>query len=492
MKLPLLIGAALRERQRWARQHLYALLVLSPLVGGMTYFTLARVVSYAPQGWQPTPAWGLAVMSLAVAALKVLSMSRASAELFHLRRPEAVLDALPAAPETHLHAALAARAARTSAIALAALVARAFLLDGEENVLEALPPLVAFVLVVAPAELFAALNWIHRGHRRGRARAFAALAVLAPCCALAGVLLLLAVRPAALPGGAGAWWWLMPAGGLCGVALYALTRRLHARWRAADIEYAKRLQAGGGDFDSRAVRAVAERVRRRPVAALLARDLKLTLRAFSSAVYVAALLAALWVALLAVMLSTDWVPASYMLPPGGGEASGLGAWFELTWLAPAVAAKVACVLAALSLVSLLPVLVSHQLPHLWLERAAGAVGEDLWRAKMWYARLVTLPAPLLAWACCVLAGGVPLAYAPALLAECVWLWWLVSTLAGSLAYEVPEQPSLALVLMWFAGLSGGLLTAWLWPAGLAAGMAISQAAERGPHRAHFLLTSEGG
>ncbi|HYP53107.1 MAG TPA: hypothetical protein VEQ42_06175, partial [Pyrinomonadaceae bacterium] len=225
----------------------------------------------------------------------------------------------------------------------------------------------------------------------------------------------------------------------------------------------------------------------RALASQLARDLRLTARAFSSAVYVSWTLAALWLALFAVASATRLWPPGEMLPPASGEPG----FFETTLLVSVVAAKAACVLASASLASVVPVLVAHQLPHLWLERSTRATGAELWRAKLWYARLVALPAPVAAWALAVVTGAVPVSYAALLLVECVWLWWLVSSAAGVLAFEMPEQPGLALVLMLFVGLSLGLLTAWLWPLGLAAGMAADQAAMRGVHRAHMLLKSEG-
>ena len=129
--------------------------------------------------------------------------------------------------------------------------------------------------------------------------------------------------------------------------------------------------------------------------------------------------------------------------------------------------KFACVVSCVALASLVPVLVAHERPHLWLERSIGVKGEDAWRAKLYAARVITLPAAALAWLAGVACGAVPAAYALPLLAECVWLWWLVATLAGGLAYEMPEQPGLALILTACATLGAGGLTAFAWPAGLA-------------------------
>jgi hypothetical protein len=139
------------------------------------------------------------------------------------------------------------------------------------------------------------------------------------------------------------------------------------------------------------------------------------------------------------------------------------------------------------------VLVAHQRPHLGLERAVGVNGEDAWRAKLYLARVLTLPAALLTWAAGVLCGASPAAYALPLLAECVWLWWIVSTAAGGLAFEMPEQPGLALILVLCAALAAGGLTAFVWPAGLAVyGMGVQPLCLRGVMRAQFHLKGEGG
>ncbi|HEX8339098.1 MAG TPA: hypothetical protein VF621_20420, partial [Pyrinomonadaceae bacterium] len=106
------------------------------------------------------------------------------------------------------------------------------------------------------------------------------------------------------------------------------------------------------------------------------------------------------------------------------------------------------------------------------------------RAKLYLARAVTAPAAAAAWVAGLLCGAVPAAYALPLLAECAWLWWLVSTTAGGLAFEMPAQPGLALILVLCAGLAAGGLTAFLWPIGLAIyGFAVQPLCMRGAMRA---------
>ena len=86
---------------------------------------------------------------------------------------------------------------------------------------------------------------------------------------------------------------------------------------------------------------------------------------------------------------------------------------------------------------------------------------------------------------------MPAFYVAPLLLENLWLWLLVSTIVGAFAFEIPEQPGLALVLMSCTGLAAGLLVAWLWPVGVFLLPAVPSLAERGAMRARYYLI-EGG
>ena len=225
------------------------------------------------------------------------------------------------------------------------------------------------------------------------------------------------------------------------------------------------------------------------VAAQLARDLQLTLRTFSSAVYVAVGTAALWLLVLLAVLVTDLLPITDAQNPLFDVGSD---WLSDTWLPSVMATKLACVLAVASLAAQLPILVAYQLPYFWLERAAGTTGERMWQAKMWYTRIVSVPALLAAWLIGAASGEVPIVYLLPLLAECLWLWWLVSSLMGLLCFEMPEQPGLAIILMMTLGLGFGLLVTLAWPVGLTLyAFGFSQMIERGHARAHYFITTGG-
>jgi hypothetical protein len=475
-KLRLLIGAALRSQLRWAGEHLYYWLVLGPVVVGFTTFTAARVVDNL-SAWQPAPPGVIAAAIVFELALVALSLSRATAEIYHLRRPEAYFDALPIDRPTHLHAAMAARVGRTLVVAFAALVAHwmagAGLIDAANWL-----PLALFIFLTSLTEIFAALNWIHWGHVRQKASAAMALLLIFPAAVSGGLLLGLVVSVDLFSASVRSW--LMIVAALLCTALYFVIRRQHDRWRAADMEYARRLQS------STHLRLIsAERLRRRlgyAVAAQLARDLQLTLRAFSSAVYVVAGMATLLLVGAITALVTN------LLPP----AAVNGGWLDLTWTPQALAIKCACALMVATLVALVPLLVAYELPMMWLERATAATGLDLCVAKLWYARAVSLAAPLAAWFVALLTRQVPLIYLLPLLAECLWLWWMMSSLTGWLAFEMPTRPGLAIIVITTATLATASLAIIFWPAGLILHVQTTHSlSKRGRHMARVFLLTEG-
>lgn len=472
----LLIGASMRSLLRWARQHIYAWLILSPVVLGITYFTVVRLAENVPE-WHPSPQSAVGLATAFNLALLGLTLSRASIELYHLRRPESYFEALPVSAESHLQSALATRVARTGAVAAAALIARATFGDGGPIHTLDLLSLLCFTAVITLSETLAALNWIHWGHTRKTREVTPAVLVLLLNGFLAGLLLTMVLTPSSFSSRFELWIFSICPAWI--IVLYYIVHRLNDSWRSSDIEYARRLQSV--TRSNIPVEQVLERRLPPVVSAQLARDVRLTVRAFSSAVYVVFAIAALCTIALITALTTDWLPLPMHEP----------AWLDATWLPQVIAIKAACVLVVATLASLLPVLIAYELPHMWLERTAGATGLDLLRAKIWYARLLTAPAPLIIWCAGVLTGTSPFYYALPLLAECLWLWWLVSSLMGALSFEMPTRPDLAIIVIGTLGLALGLVAAALWPVGLLLYLyAMPSLAERGRHRARYYLITE--
>ena len=425
--------------------------MLGPLVIGFSFMTVARVVDNLPP-WQPSLATLFALATVFEMTLMALTLSRASIELYHLRQPESYFDALPLDVRTHWQAALITRLGRTTVIAFAGLVAHR--LAGGARLLEAanLLPFLLFILITALAELFAALNWIHWGHTRDGRAATGALLALFPTIALGGGLFAAVIKPELFTATSRMWFALAAA--LTCAAMAVIIQRLHERWRAFDIEYVKRLQSS---TRLKLFRAATFARRFQPtVAAQLARDLQLTVRAFSSAVYVVAGISALAVVGLIVAFTTNLLPV----------AAPTSAVLDATWLPQVLAIKSACLIITVTLAALVPTLVAYELPMMWVERATGTAGLDLCQAKLWYARLVTSPAPFIAWIAGLIVGHMPGAYAIGVLLECLFLWWLISSLIGLLAFEMPTRPGLAIIVLTNMGLAAGALGVMFWPAGL--------------------------
>jgi hypothetical protein len=476
-KLLLLIGASARSQLRWALSNIYWWLALGPLVIGVTYLTVARVINNLPP-LDPSPAVAVAMAALFEFALLAISLSRASAEIYHMRRPESYFEALPVDKATRLRAALITRLTRTAFAGAAALFAHSRAASGSLIDSTNLLPFILFITLTSVAEIFAALNWIHWGHLENKPVAAAASLTLIATAILCAMLIVITVKPDYFSSTLKLW--LMPIAALWVAALYVVAHRLHERWRAFDIEYATRLQSS-----SRLNIFSAPSLKRRfapIVAAQLARDLQLTLRAFSSAVYVVIGISALWAAALIAALATNLLPA----------AAQNVEWYDMTWLPRVMAIKAACLLVTATIAALTSALVAYELPMMWLERATGATGLDIWQAKLWYARLVTSPAPFIIWAAGMLTGKAPLVYALPLMAECLWLWWMTSSLFGALCFEMPARPGLAIIVIETVALAAGALAVMFWPAGLIIHFqAMHSLTERGRYMTRVLLLTEG-
>jgi hypothetical protein len=438
-KVLLIIGASLRSQLRWAKQHIYTWLILAPLVLSITYLTASRLASNLS-----TDDFSFTQTAISGAMLFLcligLSLSRASAEVYHNQRPAVYFETLPVDADTHLYAALITRLARTLVVSFFLLAFKVILKERITATMVLL--MLLFVILTALSEIFAALHWIHWGHKKNKAAALAAIFLVGGAAVLAGRLLALLMKNPETGYSSllqGFLYGLTPA-----AVLFASVRLFHRRVRSSDVEYARRLEVAK---NASLFNAVFFRRRFSPaIAAQLARDFQLTWRGFSSAVYVVALIVPLLLAALVAVLTT------HVLPPVGDKLS----WFETMQLAQVSAVKISCSLLSAALASLTPVLVAYELPHLWLERATGISGLDVWQAKISYTRMISLPAPFLAWVIGAALANVPLFYLLPLFVECLMLWWAVGSLIGGLSFEMPTRPGLALIVMATVGIGLGL------------------------------------
>lgn len=471
--LLLILGAAARNELRWAKQHLYFLLVLGPIVVGFAVITLERAAAEIPP-FQPGQYSFFAGAVVFYLALIAAGLSSTAAAIYHVRQPESIFESFPIAPTAHLSQAIVFRFVRAGAIVLAILLARWRWLGSPISGRVLFCGLL-LTLIISLTEVVCSLAWVHWNHLQHIRAALVGLVVVLTSAGIAADLMgklfvpdRFAVHRLNLFTAIMFVWVLL--------LLFAVWR-MHDRWRVRDIEFASRLRhrrARNWTAFSPVLARMGMAVR-----SLLTRDLALVRRVFSSAVYVSSALILLIIVLLVTVLWSGTLP-NIENPYG---------WIGGGWLAPVMAVKAACVIGCLSVAALLPVMVAYQLPHLWLERSVGAQDEDMWKAKLYLTRCITLPVSLLVWLVGTASGAVPANYVFPLLLECIWLWWMVSTVIGSLAFEIPDRPGLALVLMILIGFGSGMFIAWLWPVGIVVYVmgGIRTLRDRGISRAGYCL-----
>lgn len=369
---------------RLLREHFFTLFVLAPTILGGVFYTLhpagAVLAETVLRAGRPFPEQ-LVLTLLGLAAWTAVFWPSTVREIAPARSAAACLDALPVPASARFHVAFAVCFLRNTILA-------------------------ALLLAVWSPE-----------HLRGPAPY--AFAVLAAGLQLALVALCLAYGKAAaavlgfgLIAAAAAAWSAFP--GILAAALGWAASRLLACSRPMTSA------AGAGQAAPPRRRAGFALPRRLgAIRPQLLRDLLLTRRFFSPAVFFAAAgaLAAL------------------------GSAWTLRAAAGPRWSAAIVLAG--CALAALALSSLAPLLFRFQIPRFWLERSSPAPTDSIWKTKLCYASLVSLPLlPVALAALAALPGGnfaVSAAQAPIVI-------FTMSSAAALLMFEAADRPALGLTL----------------------------------------------
>ncbi|MEW6126946.1 MAG: hypothetical protein AB1757_07900 [Acidobacteriota bacterium] len=475
--LLLIIKASLASQLRWAKQHVYAWLFLAPTVLGLTYLSVSRLaesLSTDDFTFLQIEILG-AILYLSLIAM---GMSRATAELYHLRRPEYYFESLPVAVNTYLHVALMTRFMRNLTLVFVLLLIKRLM--RETIAAQTILLLILFAVLIAIAQVFAALNWVHWGHLKEKKfllisvsltiiSTLAASRIFAFAIKRNEVEFVIIIRDVVIN------LFLI-------VVLYLLTRFTHQRWRRLDMEFARRLKATKS-FRYFSAQALKQRFSA-SVASQLARDFQLTFRGFTSAVYVVAAIALLLLAGLFATLTTN------LLSPVPAQLS----WGDAMQLQQSAAVKITGSLLTTIFSILTPLLVAYEIPLLWLERATGTSGLEVWQSKLTYTRIISLPAPLLAFLIGATTGTLPLFYSPLLFVECLMLWWSISSFIGALAFEMPTRTALSVILMVVVGAGIGIgaslafLTNALLPFGLIIyGQVMHGLTQRGRARARYFL-----
>lgn len=490
--LILLASAQARDGFRWMIHHLYLLLLLGPIVFGFTWFTIRQAMDSISDLGTPPDAMRLIFAFAAVAGFCAAGLTSAGKQLFHLRQPAQVSESLPVTADSHFYLALVTRLLRLAP----AVFALALIFDGSTVFsITRLMALAVVCLSIVEIELFSAQVWIHQKHRRNPLLVIGTSAISLLTAGVAAVSLVSAIGETPFDPGffrtkAISNWFIAVPFLLC-ILIHFTSVAVHRRWRSKDIDFAQRLGARGStrrEFWNRIARRLPT-----GVAAGVRRDVLLTARMFSTAVFFALGISLLVGLLQALVMYRSLLPRS-LLPRGPAQA--YEDLFSATWLPAVLFIKIACVVSIAATMSLLPVLINYQSAYLWLERVSGVSGKTLLETKVWYARLIAFPVVVFIVVTGTVVGiaqhAIPWSYVLPLFAECAWIWWMSTTLAGLLAFEIADRPELSVPLILIVDIAAGGFAAAVWILGLALyGMSRRSLAERGAARAHYLLTSEG-
>lgn len=454
----------------------FAVLLLGSIVVGAAVWIVSRYLevlrttialhAVGEVGALPGPA-SLVVVLLATAFLA----PAVRRELYALAPAPRLAEPLPLAPAARFRVALGLTLVASLPLVAGGLVVAGFLAEGAVGALGWATWTLRLLAAAATLVPLAVVVVLVLVRARLRGAALAGVGVALPALAVAGAAaghplgeaLLLpwwaaaaqleAVAASALglplPGRAAAAPWFL----LVELALGAtLARVLYLRWRSGDLETAGHLTRGGSVVRRRISDLLLAPGRRRlggAVAVQVGRDLLLVLRRFSPAVH----LAAAGTILL-------WMAAVAALPEGVAWGEPLGVFLAILAVYPPAA--------------LVPFLLRHQLASGWLERSSGVDPETVWKAKLWSARLLALPAlagsaAVVAWLATRPGRVDPLELGVVgVLLQLLAGGWIVASFLGVAVFETAEHPFLGLLFASLAGLALAALlvfvprVAWMW------------------------------
>jgi hypothetical protein len=445
---------------RRVKDNFFTLFVLGPLILGFVYLIAVPYLRALALGVYSVPPRGAAELSVAglIFLFLLAPASSVAAEFYPLQSPDSYLDSLPisngwrfcelalfrAAKNLPIVVALgifdyligriAGRPAHLSDLCLQLLLPALLQLTGLQILIVLLAAHYGFLKLSRMLPMFGVLFTI------AALIPAAAPIALFPIAGIKGLLLALVGR----------WFGSTELGfarsslpiAVALAAIYFVAAFLaYRRWRINDREAVERAISTRSELPglSKLVNLF-ERRAGAQVAAMLYRDLILTFRFFSSAVYLSIGVAFLFeVGLIVFCLN-------YIRE---GEP------FE-------IAVQAACALASFALASLSAALVKHQLAFISIERSLPVHGIEMYHDKLWYSRILSLPAPLISFVLALILGSLDLQSAGFLLFKLLLVWILVASLVGALAFEIASRPGLAIPFAAITSLSIASLTIRLW------------------------------
>ena len=327
----LILGATLRTRWRALGEHWFTAAVIGPMIVGGFYYILepsamraAEAVRTAAQGWRGGDSLA-AGMALAI-ALTVAGAPAAMRAAYAIRSPDSSLDALPVSAGVRFQPVFVFQVVWNVPFWIVVWLGFEFLSGAANGAALALGPALAALAGTAALQLVMVLTAVRFG-LLGRGRLLLLTAALGAVTVAAGFepLWALAAGPLALPaafwsdslaratgGSAAAWSGAASLGAqaLAAAVFYGLALAAYVRWRDDDREAAERASVRRGGLLAGFAKFSARRFGRR-IGTQVTRDLRLTLRGFSPAVYVAVAGAVLFQLAAFEAIRSDWLAGEW-------------------------------------------------------------------------------------------------------------------------------------------------------------------------------------
>ncbi len=472
------------EILRQVKDNIFSLFILGPMVLGIVYMLAIPYINTLAIGGYPILALDTIELFVTILIFLLLlsSISKVIAEIYPLQLPDSYLDGLPIAPSWRFVSLLIIRIYKNLPFLIIISLLNFLVSKIAGKPTQSLP---IFLLVLLPIILQLSILQIALVLLAAHFRQLQLLRLF--------IFFLTLVLTQYLVPNVG-WWLNLPILGMrellvelylswvsnqeslfsyqsvilvsisLSILLASIALIAYQRWSISDREIVEQLLAKKRRIsDFLAESLLFSKTIGIKIAAPLLRDLTLTFRFFSAAVYLSFAFAIIFeISLVVLAARTDY---------------------------PVIIAQAATALASFSLAALAPALIKHQLPFLWLERSLPVAAEDMYCSKLVYACLLSLPVPIVSFLLSLPLITFTLTDGVFFLFQLLLIWLIVASLVGILSLEIASRPSLAILFTAITSLAVAILTIQVWWLGLIVYLyAMDKLLMRAKDRARILIT----
>lgn len=482
-RLRIIIYFKFLELLRQVKDNIFSLFVLGPMVLGIVYLLAVPYINTLATDGYPILTTNTVnlVVTLVIFLVILSSISKVIAEIYPIQLPDSYLDGLPIAPSWRFISILVIRVYKTLPL-LVILGLINFLVNKiaqkpSQNLLVFLLVLLPSILQLAVLQIVLVVLATHLKQLQLMRLLLFFLALTLAQYLFPNLALYLNFPIAGMRELFTSLYfsWVNPQANfpiyqsITSIALsfilIALALFAYKRWSISDREVVEELLAKKRRLSDLLTESfLLSKILGIKLGASLLRDLILTFRFFSAAVYLSFSFAIIFEIGLVVLAKQTEYPLE-------------------------IIAQAATALASFSLAALAPALIKHQLPFLWLERSLPITAEDMYSSKLFYACTLSTPIPIISFLLSLLLTTFSPTDALFLFLQLLLIWFMVASIVGILSLEIASRPSLAILFTAIASLAIAILTIQVWWFGLIIYLySMDKLLLRAKDRARILIT----